>query len=424
MSRALQTKERTARQLTPLHFAAAANWPEGVEILIAHGADKYAEDSEGEFPLDIAIRVQSVPIVGLLLRGDCSPYVFRNKAFQRATLPSSFLNAAKSANEELQNIVVDALSRQQHQLPAIQPYHDLAVAGGKNVRLFAEKMFSAGFRNIEEYNEDGLTPLMSACCEGTMSMAAFFLQNGADPFGIHRDTDLRAGHFIKYESGQFWTSMVQSTRQGNDLRPDQEAKLLEAAFDIAGNVHSRCRCSPEGFDPVVAVFRANHGENFYVKKRSFENMISHLNSSEDNLIRQWRCLVRCEIFDRLKLTHTCIRYIPTVRKFPEEDRLEIEEEEEELYLQLEKLMNEYDEWQGEFDGNIVECVGIFFDRLDLILRPTQTSIRFGALRGEDEDGILGPGERREMPWISSRGERLCDHKEGGRESYILCPLFD
>jgi ankyrin repeat protein len=53
-------KEWTSRQLTPLHFAAAEGWLEAVKYLIAYGADKYAQDSDGQFPLDIAIVTHSV----------------------------------------------------------------------------------------------------------------------------------------------------------------------------------------------------------------------------------------------------------------------------------------------------------------------------------------------------------------------------
>jgi hypothetical protein len=42
-------------------------------------------------------------------------------------------------------------------------YHDLANIEGCQRKSFAEKLFSAGIRNIEEYNEDGMTSLMSAC---------------------------------------------------------------------------------------------------------------------------------------------------------------------------------------------------------------------------------------------------------------------
>lgn len=105
-------------------------------------------------------------------------------------------------------------------------------------------------------------------------------------------------------------------------------------------------------------------------------MTWYLDLSHDKLIRLWRCLVRCEIFERLELTHTCVRFRPTIHRLPEEDRLEIEEEEEELYLQLEELMNEFDEWLEEFNGDIADCVDIFFDRLDLSKTNT-TSFDFG-----------------------------------------------
>ena len=410
--------------MTPLHFAAAVDWLEGVKVLIAYGANEYAEDSEGLYPLDIAISIQSVPIVEIFLESDCRPYILRKTRYQTTTLRPSFLLAATSDDEELQNVVVDALARQRHQLHRLRPYHDLANVKGRQAVLFAEKLFSAGFQSIDEYNEDGMTPLMSACCWGTMSMAAFLISHGANLFEKHRDADLRPGHFLTYTGGFMWNWFDFGCRSGNDLRHDDEAKLLEAAFQISSRVDSKCRCSPEGFSPLTAMFRRVTGEASYSRKRCFETMLRYLNPQRIDVTRQWRCLVAMEIFDRLELTHTCVQALPKVRKFSEEDRLEIEEEEEELFLEFESLMNEYDELQKGFAGNIADCVNIFFDKLDPDLRPLQR-MTFGSMLWDREDtDILGPGLLFEKSWISSRGEKVrYGHHEGVRECYLLDSIF-
>jgi hypothetical protein len=148
MSDDILAKERSVPQITPLHFIVAANWLEGVEVLVAHSVDKYAQDASGMSPLDVAIQIESVPVVEILLREGHLPYIFQRGKYQDTTLPSSFLNVAKSNNEELQNVVVDTLARFRHQLVAMRPYHDLATISGRNARLVAEKLFFAGFRNI------------------------------------------------------------------------------------------------------------------------------------------------------------------------------------------------------------------------------------------------------------------------------------
>lgn len=350
------------------------------------------------------------------------PYISHKKSYQTSTLPPNFLEHGLSGNRELQNTVVEALARHRHRLEAERPYHDLA-RNFKDSKAIAEKLFAAGFRKVEEYDEEGMTPLIRACCWGNMSMVAFLLEHGADPSRSHRDALLRAGHFFFFEADSFWCATFHGRQKGNELSPQEEAKLLQTAFDSAGCVDSRCRCSPGGFSPATSTFKVDDYEHFFVRKQSFERMLCHLNLSEVDLRQQWRCLVRMEIFNRLELTHTCIRQFPTVRAFPEQDRLEIEEEEEELHFELEVLMNEYDDWQQHFDGDILNCVETFFDKLDQDLRPRGGFLCWQQV-SYDRD-ILGIGTTTKDHWMTSRGELLHQgHKEGVQESYILQSLFD
>jgi hypothetical protein len=72
--------EETEQGLTPLYLAAAAIWPEGVQILIDAGADKYAQDRRFRFPVDFALSSGCVESVEPLMDGDCTLYFTKPSA--------------------------------------------------------------------------------------------------------------------------------------------------------------------------------------------------------------------------------------------------------------------------------------------------------------------------------------------------------
>ena len=431
------SKEWTPRQLTPLHFATAADWLEGVKALLEYGADEYAQDWEGITALDIAISIQSAPLVETLLASNIIPYITNERGIPETTLGPTFMLAAESSNQDLQDVVVDALARQRGQLHGLRPFHDLAdihrnegYPGGYQVRLFAEKLFSAGFQDVEQYDESGMSPLIVACCNGAMNMASFLLSHGAKPSAEHRDAALRPGHFITYKGHLHSYFAYFGYRSGDKLDHGQEAKLLESAFKTSNRVNSTCRCSPDGFSPLTALYRRSTIwrstiDSSYSKKQRFKAMLTYLNPQRIDIDRQWRCLVALEVFERLEMTHTCIRHLPTVRAFPEEDRLEIEEEEEELFIEFESIMNEYDQFRGDFIGPTAKCVEDFFDKLDDDLRPLQGMFTSGKIWNNDDTDILGPGNEYQGYWISSSGKLVrYGHHESAGESCLLGSLFD
>jgi len=58
----------TRNNLTPLHFAAAANQESIIRYLLEQGADPYAQDDEGQYPSDLAVMSGASESVVALLR--------------------------------------------------------------------------------------------------------------------------------------------------------------------------------------------------------------------------------------------------------------------------------------------------------------------------------------------------------------------
>lgn len=76
----------------------------------------------------------------------------------------------------------------------------------KTARTLRKSCLQQVFRKVNEYDKEGMTPLILACYYGNMSMLNFLLKHGADPNKSHRDALLRAGHFISLETDWDWDS--------------------------------------------------------------------------------------------------------------------------------------------------------------------------------------------------------------------------
>lgn len=417
---------RKGNSITPLHFAAAASWPAGVELLILHGHDRFQQDSHGECPVDIAVDAGCISALELLLAEDCLEFLNRRRRYQTTTLPYSFMEAVKSDKILFHDMIIQCLSRHRHKLPELRPYHDLARERDDASVLFAQKLFAAGFQEIETYNEEGYTPLMAACIFGNISMASFLLQHGAEPYKCHKHVGLRAGHFLTYNPG--WLGFLSgcvSTRE-DSLRPkDTEKEILQAAFNPSIDVRSYCRCSPAGFSPITSIFRLWEVADFYKRKESFKILMRNLDCTPSDMKRHWHSLVVSELFNRLEMTHTCVRILPKVRLFDDIERMRIEAEEEELLFQLQELVARFELLSVTFDGSDSDCVDEFFDDLDNDLPPPQHFSFTLAMWTANDPDCFGPGvDVYPDSWISSRGrEIMYGYKEIGTESSMLRLLF-
>lgn len=409
---------------SPLHFAAAASWLAGVEALISLGYSRFRKDGNGECPIQIAINANCIPTVKVLLAGDCLEFLADGAQYCGGALPYAIIKVAESDNPKIHDVVIECLLRHKLLLPKLLPFRDLAARQSIGNLEFAQKLFVAGFRDIDVYDDSGNTPLTTACAKGNINMASFLIQHGADPNKCHKYAGLRAGHFLCYETGSFWSCSEISFQKANDSRTrDVEKRLLEAAFDSSIDVGTRCRCSPDGFSPVTYLLLVCGYRAFYANKESLKELIRHVSPSATDTKKYWRALVIGEIFTRLGMTHTCLKSKPKLQPFPDNDRIGIENDEEDLFFQLQEIVARFDFFSvcGE---EIAECVDMFFDDLDGDLRPQSSYVRNWTC-SEIKSDCLGPGRPFSVrQWTSSRGHKIrCGHKETVKEESMLRWLF-
>ena len=412
----MQPVEETARRITPLHLAAAANWPEAVSLLLAGGADRYAQDSEYLLPIDIALQSNCAEAVELLLDGDCVPqFTTRHQQGPPMTLPWAMAKHISGGEENIMEILVRTLIRLRPFLGDLRLYHDLSRYPSHNnarVVTLAEALFSGGYRDVDMLDENGMTPLMLACESGHPNLAQFFLQHGASASTRHRDLALTAGFFLAQNYSNYC----------RDWDRQLVADLLQPAFDASSTVESSCLCSPEGFTPVTANRRAQRWYWRGMAWERFKFFISCLQWPMDAVEEQARAFARGEVFDRLEMTHTCIDMGRPSKHIPDEDRLEIQWEEEELEDQLHQLMDEFDRSRANFDGGPFEFVELFFESHELDLPSHIYS--FGRYASCDPD-LLGPGYCYQSSRCSLTGENIYyGHKEKVTEENMLALLFD
>jgi hypothetical protein len=411
----MKPAEETSRRLTPLHLAAAANWPEAVGILLANGANKLAQDSELCLPIDFAIRTKCLQSVTLLLSGDCELQFTTPRRSNVGNFPLQILHGILWGDESIKDVLFQTLIRLRHSLVSLQPYHTLSVWVHSEERSIsaAERLFSAGFTDLELRDSFGLTALMQSCSRGFLQFSRFLLENGANPLTTHRESALTAGYFLAEGTklGRFENMHLQSCAR----------LLLQTAFDVSDKVESHCLCSPGGFTPVTALGRAIY---FHDKRSSFRTLMLCLQWPLHAVEQQARAFAFGEVFNRLEMTHTCVDIRHPDRKISEEDRIAIENEEDELHNQLQQLMEEYDLGRTEFIGDPLEYLDQFFKIQELDL-PSYTPDVYYPGKSSYDSGLLGPGLHYQSARRSFSGKYIYyGHKEPVTEENMLALLFD
>ena len=428
---------------TPLHLA--AGWPQGVARLLEAGADINAMDKYSLTPLYYACSascletLQQLLDAGSVLRSHVdgghsrlvrlvlesamhiSAYRIgiievliqtlssrRNQLFELAkdiVAPDRLRGLCIKEDQildERTSDVYDALACVCPAIPITLCSHsrDLGTVfhmKGLNLEV-AEKLFDAGYRDIDGYNSRGLTPLMASRM-GPWSwigeypvIFSWFISKGASLLTMQRNRSWRTLHFIAADIGDLWRySFVE--------RPiDEFMDRVSYAMRDAGNLtlslsdHCSCACSSSGCTMTINIFKeSSHG-------RSLSKNIKHswnVDARFDHL-DIWMSLVvslgsvpavsivtellRLFLFEELGLTHTCCSYKRCYFKNysmwttieagfvdgPDaEDRHMIQEEEAEMIRTLETLLElALSRWKN-FSGSLSEFVRQFSaDELD------------------------------------------------------------
>jgi hypothetical protein len=143
-------------------------------------------------------------------------------------------------------------------------------------------------------------------------VARVLVEKGASISTRHRDSGLTAGHFLALSG---FIDLPSDT-------PDSElcAKLLEVGFDVSNITHICCRCSPGGFTPIRAV-----GRGYNQKIRAIlHSFILCLRWPTETVETEVRTFAIAVIFDRLGMTHTCVKENFEEQQILKEDREDIE----------------------------------------------------------------------------------------------------
>ena len=412
----MQPAEETTRHLTPLHLVAAESWPEAIRLLLAGGADRYAQDSLLELPIDLALRSNCSEAVELLLDGDCIPQFTTPRKDQRTTIPWDMLEQIVYGDERIRDALLHTLIRLRPFLGDLRPYHDLLrhlhtydySIELKLVPIF-EVLILGGYDSLEMPDSSGATPLMLACQENKLGIADLFIKHKVSLSTPHRVTSLTAGYYLDVASGP---AEISSNRE-------LLSKVVQSAFDDSSAVNSHCLCSPEGYTPLTSsrqyTMRGTHN-----KKDLFDAYMSCLRSQTNAVEQQSRAFALLEVFDRLGMTHTCIDLYEPGKQISEEDRLEIQFEEEEFNDQLQELMEEYDLGRAEFKGGPVDFLELFLDSHEVDL---PSKFEHWEWNWNDSD-VLGPGENYQSIRYSFAGNEIVSkHREQVTEENMLALLF-
>ena len=167
--------ERGPGGWTPLHFAAAGDWPEKLWAALLGpdaGADPNVWNDAGSTPLHLAARYASADVAKALLRGRAHVDETDAKGLTPLHL------AAKDAGPETIKVLIDASAEVDARTPrGLTPLHLAATSGTAE----AVKALCAAGADVNARNEEGWTPLHAAAWhDRPRVVAAQLLQADAD----------------------------------------------------------------------------------------------------------------------------------------------------------------------------------------------------------------------------------------------------
>ena len=245
----------------------------------------------------------------------------------------------------------------------------------------AEILYDMNFRNIDDYDSAGQTPLMEWLCrpQSNLDIADWFLGKGADPLRVHRDHDINALHLATRSysfSYRVFRPLQHSTSPWwimNDLSVDQlidpividrgycteivSLKIQRLLQEIPPTIHDSCRCacSTFGCTPTTMLYKNHQWElrQFYLDAKrvyydssllySWYIAIAAVGVPVNEIREEVRRIVA---FANMGLTHTCCRPYPLNEMkgtlMPKEDVDEIRDEEEEMIDQQEQVLRDHE----------------------------------------------------------------------------------
>jgi hypothetical protein len=397
---ALNERDRSGH--SPLHFA--IKWTRGMKLLLKLGGKAIVNlpNRYGHIPLAYATQAQCIDTVKLLLEGGS-----RLSSPEASGATEDLLSdAVNFGDEKLIDVAIDALRNRRKLLESFaqdilprdlwqrlaptegcvldssaRDVQDALVVVGveippslsvcrRNSTVYsahrlsiktAEKLFQAGFHDIDTVGVDGLTPLMvhGTCCTDT-KLVSWLLSKGADLDQqpdvkvnriLHRNT---ASHYVCCDLGFKW-------HYKGDVFPSAhwEAAIFSCKPDLC-----HCACSSQGCLPITMFFKP--AMKFERSKKFDVKLLDEL-CNTDYITRPVAMeILRILTFDTLELRHTCCAMQNTlgiVKRYEDDAEIsEIHDEERGTITKLEELMDEFFAKYEELGMPLVSFVEEYWQR--------------------------------------------------------------
>ena len=461
---------------TPLHLS--MDWPEGIQILLNAGADVDAADKWRLTPISYAAQHHQHEALRLLEQAGCKlhyhPLGYQDlvETLRADTIAHdgrlSHVQASVQAREATIDYIISLLRVRRQSLgnlvnttldPSLTKRLDmspdklldhkasLAVAmlkengipvprsllsvepKGKTVYHFegrninqARSLWQAGFRDVNELDDSGRSPLMgqggfgytTGELQATLELLAWFLSKGADLHGLQRyafrtaaenknepwrslpsyltdaRSSIRALHYIGQRLGHimlfFFTPCKHSYQPSLSLGSSAKKLLRDIVSDTMRDACC-CACSSGGCAAINFMLK-RHLEDVRWRRNSFKSSVyqvlrytrcvAELSQIEESKITWLRSeMIRIITFERLGLKHTCCSAknsssytgIVIAELGDEEDKEEIRKEQEEQVEKLESLIDEFEDKNQALGVPFVEFLsGYWHKRMKEVLR--------------------------------------------------------
>jgi hypothetical protein len=323
--------------LAPIHFAVL--WPAGLKILIDKGVDVNVEDCHGRQPIHLAVALGHIRSVEYLINADCalsSPshdlsllqHAMKLRDPQRQQILEALVSGLTDRHTRLLDMASELLpssslsklniakakisERAAPDLIILLETHGISVPealelDGKGVYDFSDNLFSsrgmtpdvakalweAGFKDINEPNENGLTPMLQSWFTANFEMVAWFAGKGVPLSSEHRDAPLTTLHV--YAKGFNYTRGSFPFRIPTDKH---HVKLVQKELGIPYD-KCTCPCSQHGCSPAKFLSRSQG----CILRKWLDNM-----GLEGAMLRQYIFdFTRCLLFNYLGGKHTCCK---------------------------------------------------------------------------------------------------------------------
>lgn len=326
--------------LAPIHFA--VTWPKALKKLIAKGANINVQDEHCRRPIQLAVALGLTASVECLIGADCALYtppshksLLQNalilKGLERGRILNALIAALSNRHQRLIDKARSCLSssifsefgiiegqKKEVNAPWIRQellsrgytipealeldnksVYDVADAY-KRLQMtldVADGLWSAGFRDIDRFDHNGLTPILQNWVCAFFPMIAWFVNKNVSISSRHRDASLNGLHLY---AAQFGFSRSEDLEQ----IPTDERCMAQIQREV-GIPHDECTCpcsshgcSPVGFLHVPNYYGYSPKKNFriWLVKVRPELRLSQLYVLE---------FTRRLLFDYLGGRHTC-----------------------------------------------------------------------------------------------------------------------